>query len=564
MQIDAGYINEVLNLNEAFFKSEGRRRVARVVTFGCKMNENDSEKIMGLLEQMGYDIELPQAAGKFGNPAPLGSIGTLNATPDGRQAPPEAPQDSQDGRQAPPEAPLRAPEAARLPDLVKLNTCCVRKNAEQRFLGILGALKRYKADDPSRVLAVCGCMMQEGGAVAGILEKHGYVDFIFGTKAIAELPALLGGLFKRRGRPAAIAVSNNLDSDEPEDWPQMKRKAPPLALISIMTGCDNFCSYCIVPYVRGRERSRPPGSVVREAERLAAAGYREILLLGQNVNSYGNNSTNPDANANAYAGVNAGANANIDSDFCDFAGLLGRLSEIDGIWRIRFMTSHPKDLSDRLIYAIRDLGAVCPQLHLPIQSGSDAVLERMNRGYSRSGYLELVRKIRREVPGIALSTDVIVGFPGEGGRDFEDTLGLVEAVRFDLAYTFLYSPREGTAAAGYADQVPAHVAKARFDRLVAAQNEIGRQKNQECVGKTYEVLCEGASKTNAERLTGRTPCGKVVNFSIGGGGSCSGAAAGGWPVGQIVEVRVDKAGAWSLDGTALNYTGGSRRAAARL
>ena len=486
-------------INEDFFNTEGRKRLARVITFGCKMNDNDSEKIMGLLVNMGYEIEPPPPSGKFGNPASLGSLGYQRAeyTANGRQ-----------------------------PDLVILNTCCVRGNAETRFFGILGSLKRYKTEDGSRILAVCGCMMQEDKAVSDILSKYRYVDFIFGTKAIPELPSLLFGVYsKQPGRGAAIPVINDITGEDPEDELPMYRKAPPLALISVMRGCDNFCSYCIVPYVRGREQSRAPEAVVEEAKRLASEGYREITLLGQNVNSYGND---------------------IPGDLCDFAGLLERLDAIGGIRRIRFMTSHPKDLSGRLIGAIRDLRAVCPQLHLPVQSGSTAVLERMNRGYSREDYLTLVKKIRGAAPGVTLTTDVIVGFPGESERDFDDTLTLVEEADFDLAYTFLFSPREGTAAAGYPDPVPENTAKERFNRLLNLQNRISLKKNLACVGAEIEVLCEGASKTNTGRYTGRTPGGKIVNFS------CDIAGGGERLTGRFVNVLIEEARTWSFDGAAVN------------
>jgi len=549
-------LGAVSGLNLDFQFREGRRRLARVLTFGCKMNDNDSEKIMGLLDAMGYEIEQPQTSGKFGNPAPLGSIGQLNT-------------DDTDG-------------VKRLPDLVILNTCCVRENAESRFYGILGSLKRLKAEDGSRVIAVCGCMMQEDKAVANIRDRYGFVDFIFGTKAIHELPGLLLGAYGdtagRSGKKSVIPVRNSLSSPvrsgsahkdnitadgtraeavmsdrAPEEeplsdgtqaeaasaisgqeaagsaLPPMFRKAPPLALVSIMSGCDNFCSYCIVPYVRGREESRAPESIIGEAEALAREGYREITLLGQNVNSYGR--------AKADEG---------DARFarCDFAGLLEQLSGIEGIIRIRFMTSHPKDLSDRLINAIRDCRAVCPQLHLPVQSGSTAVLERMNRGYTRGDYIGLIHKLRGAVPGITLTTDIIVGFPGESEADFEDTLSLVAEIGFDMAFTFLFSPRNGTAAAALPEQISGGVAKERFDRLLSLQNGISYEKNLACVGEVVEVLCEGYSKTSNERLTGRTPGGKVVNFRNGAGGGLG-------LTGKIVPVRVDEARTWSLEGAAV-------------
>ena len=513
----------VSDYNAAFFETEGRKRLAQVITFGCKMNENDAEKIAGLLCEMGFDIESPPARGRHGNPAPLGAIGAANNVGDAKNV-----GDANDVGVV--------LGGVRLPELIILNTCCVRGNAEQRFFGILGSLKRYKADDPSRVLAVCGCMMQEEKAVASIRDKYGYVDFIFGTKSISMLPALLAGAYRERSIPAhtdkrkyQIPVANALSDGAPDDHIPMRRKAPPLALVSIMSGCDNFCAYCVVPYVRGRERSRTPESIVAEAERLASEGYRELMLLGQNVNSYG-------------GGLSGGR--------VDFPDLLERLSDISGICRIRFMTSHPKDLSDRLIRAIRELDPVCPQLHLPVQSGSSAVLERMNRGYSRVQYMLLAGKLRDAVPEIALSTDFIVGFPGESERDFDDTLSLAEELRFDLAYTFLFSPREGTAAAEFTDRVPDAVAKERFDRLLALQNGISAEKNRALEGSVQQVLCEGASKTGGDRYTGKTPGGKTVNF-LPDARERSLTSDSSYALGKLYDVRIETAKTWSLDGIAI-------------
>ena len=618
----------VHRLNDEFKHIEGRARIARVVTFGCKMNDNDSEKIMGLLALMGFELEQAPGAGKSGNPAPLGTLGAIADHGAGRGPNPAVgrgavqdpgPEVDHGTTQGPnPAVDNDAAPAASLPDVVILNTCCVRGNAEQRFFGILGSLRRYKADDPSRVLAVCGCLAQEGKAVETIVNKYGYVDFIFGTKTIAELPSLLLAAYQNNGKSGAdparpmsyapgagsvqsthgipddhiapddhsaqgdnsepdshitpdshsapdphitpdshsapddhslpgagsapaphiapvthsarrarrpVHVRNDMTADAPDANFPMLRKPPPLALVSIMSGCNNFCSYCIVPYVRGRESSRAPESICAEAEMLAESGYREITLLGQNVNSYGND---------------------LGDSECDFAGLLARITRTAAISRIRFMTSHPKDLSDRLIDAMRGLGAVCPQLHLPVQSGSNAVLERMNRGYTREGYIGLTRKIRSAIPGVTLTTDIIVGFPGERDADFDDTLRLVEEVGFDSAYTFIYSPREGTAASLFTDRVPEGTVKARFDKLLALQNGIGYKKNLALSGTTVEVLCEGKSKTNSDRYMGRTPGGKVVNFSAD-----EYAAAGVDVTGKILGVEIKKTGTWTLDGVAI-------------
>ena len=576
--VDKNAFGAVGGLNGDYYGRTGRRRLARVLTFGCKMNENDSEAIMGLLDGMGYEIELPRASGKFGNPAPLGALGYLNAD--------------------------NLPDGARLPNLVILNTCCIRENAESRLFGILGSLKKLKSADSSCIVAVCGCMMQEDKAVAGIQDKYSYVNFVFGTKAIPELPALLYDEYMKQaaaaairdGKPgqkklrAAVPVRNDLAGSRfwlgdglaamaeavgavgcgpdttcdagtaeaikyvPAPALPMYRKAPPLALVSIMSGCDNYCSYCVVPYVRGREESRAPESIIDEVRQLASDGYREITLLGQNVNSYGNdfNKKSRDTSAalagGARVAINAGAvlssGAFAETRGRDFAWLLGQLAAIEGIWRIRFMTSHPKDLSDRLIGVMRDNPSICKQLHLPVQSGSTEVLRRMNRGYSREDYIGLVRRIRDAMPDIVLTTDFIVGFPGESEADFDDTLKLVDEIGFDLAYTFLFSPREGTAAAKFADRIADDVAKARFNRLLALQNRISLKKNRACVGKFFEVLCEGRSKTNAERYTGRTPGGKVVNFI------CEN-VEGADLTGRLITVRAERARTWSLDGEAV-------------
>ena len=534
--VDENAVASVQSLNRDFEAREKRKRLARVITFGCQMNEYDSEKLAGLLVRMGYEIEAPPRSGKFGNPAPLGSIGSLQSS--GNLQSSGSMQSSGSlqsigGLQSSDES-----KCGRLPDLAILNTCCVRENAEQRFYGILGALKRFMEEDPSRVLAVCGCMAQLDKAVADISRRFRYVDFMFGTRSIADFPALLNDALQKKetyflsSRDRAkktIPVINGLHDPEPSETIHMHRKAPPLALIGVMSGCDNFCSYCIVPYVRGRERSRTPQSILSEAAALAQAGYREITLLGQNVNSYGKDLR--------------------DGEKCDFPALLREVSKIDGIARIRFITSHPKDMSDSLIFAMRDIDAVCPHLHLPAQSGSSAVLKRMNRKYGGPDYIELIRKVRLEMPDVTLTTDIIVGFPGESDADFEDTLALIREADFDMAFTFIYSPREGTAAAEFPERVDAEVVKKRFNRLIELQNQISYRKNAAHVGKVMDVLCEGVSKTNSNRLTGRTPGGKVVNFRIGEG-ALTGLAGLACLTGEIIGVKIEKARTWSLEGVA--------------
>jgi tRNA-2-methylthio-N6-dimethylallyladenosine synthase len=508
---EAGALAAVRRANDGFLLARGRRRRAGVMTFGCQMNENDSERILGALAAMGFDM--------------LPAVPAASALGDGSAI-----------------------------DLLLFNTCCVRENAEQRFFGVLGSYKRLKTLNPQCLIAVCGCMANEAGAVAEVARRASFVDFVFGPQSIGELPSLLRRAYGAEARPelaaasqaaspavqsagaAAVAASPAAPSAGAEvganeiaagegaangDAP-MRRRPPPCALVSIMTGCDNFCTYCIVPHVRGREKSRAPASILAEAEALARRGYREITLLGQNVNSYG-----------------AGG-FDLPCAAADFADLLRQLARIDGIERLRFMTSHPKDLSDRLIDAIRDNGKICRHVHLPVQSGSSAVLKRMNRLYTREAYLELVRKIRGAVPGVAITTDIIVGFPGETERDFEDTLDLVRRADFDMAYTFMYSKRRGTPAAAFDGQVGRAAMKIRFDRLLALQGGISLRKNQALVGSTAEVLCEGFSKADPAKYTGRTSGGKIVNFSSG----CP------LKAGQTVGVRITGARSWSLSGAA--------------
>ncbi|MDR1438488.1 MAG: MiaB/RimO family radical SAM methylthiotransferase [Clostridiales bacterium] len=547
-------LSYVSELNESFLRAQGRRRVAGVITFGCQMNENDSEKVMGLLAQMGYGIlravpsaaDVRRVAGAHGSAGAHGLVASHGAEGAGDSA----------GAHG-----VGASHGAGRIDLLIFNTCCVRENAEQRFFGVLGSYKKLKSLNPQCLIAVCGCMAHDSGAVAEIKKRYRHVDFIFGTRNIHELPILLrramadsgiaGGA--RAARPCLEAATPSDASRhareaegtreqaegtrDQEDGmreraaaggdaaPPMRRKPPPTALVSIMSGCDNFCTYCVVPHTRGREESRSPQSIRAEVEALAADGYREIVLLGQNVNSYGKNGA-------ASAASGAGARG------AEFHDLLHMLADVDGISRVRFMTSHPKDLSDALIAAVRDIGKVCRHIHLPVQSGSDAVLARMNRAYTRDGYLALIANIRRAIPDIALTTDIIVGFPGESERDFDDTLDLVSRVEFDMAYTFLYSRRRGTPAAAYGGQVGREAMKARFDRLIALQNGVSLRKNQALVGTEVEVLCEGASKNDRGKYTGRTSGGKIVNFT----------SKGEQKPGQLALISVTGAHTWSLSG----------------
>ncbi|HHX13984.1 MAG TPA: tRNA (N6-isopentenyl adenosine(37)-C2)-methylthiotransferase MiaB [Clostridiales bacterium] len=441
-----------------------------ITTFGCQMNERDSETLAGLLEQLGY---------------------AKNQTRQEAQ-------------------------------IILLNTCSIRDNADKRFFGTLGQLKRLKQNQPDRLVAVCGCMMQQDRIVETLKKKYPWVDLVFGTQNIDEFPELL----HQAATQAKILIQTYEDRSDIVEGLPASRRYPFKAYINIMFGCDNFCTYCIVPYTRGREKSRSPEAILDEARRLADDGTKEIMLLGQNVNSY-----------KGSGGVS-------------FAALIRQLEEVAGIERIRFMTSHPKDLSTELIEAFRRPKALCPHIHLPVQSGSTAVLARMNRRYSRDQYLELVDRLRQANPEISLTTDIIVGFPGETEEDFQDTLSLIEQVRFSSAFTFIYSPREGTPAAGMDEQISEAVKHERFDRLVDLVNHISITENQKQVGKTVSVLVEGPSKTDNSLWSGRTPEHRLVNFrSLERPQSLSPAAD---LSGQIVRVRVSAANTFSLNGEAVS------------
>ena len=430
-----------------------------IQTFGCQMNEHDSETLAGMLTELGY-IE------------------------------------NKNKKEA---------------DVAIINTCSVRENADKRFFGTLGQLKKVKEDRPDVVVAVCGCMMQQQHIIDTLKEKYPWVDLVFGTHNIHEFPRLLTNVLNERNK--VVDVWEN-GGEIVEGLPS-KREYPFKAYVDIMYGCNNFCTYCIVPYTRGRERSRRPEEIVSEVKGLAADGVREIMLLGQNVNSYG---TGCDFNT-------------------DFADLIYLLNDIGGIERIRFMTSHPKDLSDKLIQAYKDCDKLCNNIHLPVQSGSTEMLKRMNRKYTKEEYLKLIGKLRTAVSEIAVTTDIIVGFPGETEEGFEETLDLVRQVRFDSAFTFLYSIRKGTPAEKYTDQVPEAVKHERFNRLVELLNGISAEKNAACVGQAFSVLVEGSSKTNSRTYAGRTESGKLVNFK-------------GKPemVGQIIPVKITEGKTFSLFG----------------
>lgn len=410
-----------------------KKRTYFVETYGCQMNVRDSQSIAGLFEQMGY---------------------------------------------TPAEDMLSA-------DAIIFNTCCVREGAEDRLTGNLGRLLPLKQEKPETLIMICGCMMQQAKRAEYIKKRFKFVDIVFGTNAVHQLPRLMFDCFDKRERAFYISDSTDIFEDIPA-----KREKSTSAFVNVMYGCNNFCSYCIVPYVRGRERSRASEDIIKECTDLASSGIKEITLLGQNVNSYGLSSEGE----------------------LSFASLLRNLNQIDGLERIRFMTSHPKDLSQELIQVFADCSKVCNYIHLPVQSGSNRILQKMNRRYTREHYLDLVYRLREAVPDIAISTDLIVGFPGETDEDFEQTLDLYQKVCFNSAFTFIYSKRDGTPAAQMEEQVPPEVSHARLEQLIKLSEECTLKANQKYLGNTYPVLVEGASKRSKNMLSGRTEHGRMVSF----------------------------------------------------
>ncbi len=434
---------------------EKRPRRYHIVTMGCQMNERDSESIAGMLEAMGMVDE-----------------------------------------------PVR--EKA---DLILYNTCCVRENAENKALGNVIWLKELKKDKPDLMICVGGCMTQEKGMAAMMKKRYPFIDLVYGTHNLYKLPEYV---YRVLTEGESVAEVMDIDGEVVEGMPE-SRRCRFNAFVNIMYGCDNFCTYCIVPYVRGRERSRTPEAILEECARLRDAGAQEIMLLGQNVNSYG------------------GGGAR-------FAELLYRVDQL-GIPRIRFMTSHPKDLSDELINAFGELEHLMPQLHLPVQAGSDEVLSRMNRRYTREHYVALVQKLRKVCPDIGLTSDIIVGFPGETLAQFEETMSLVREVRFDAVYTFIYSPRAGTRAAEYPDDTPYEVKSERIQRLIDLQQAISLEVLEKQVGKRERVLVEAVSTRDSRSVGGKTPRGHMVNFP----GEAS-------LIGRFIDVEITSAGRNTLRG----------------
>lgn len=441
-----------------------------ILTMGCKLNENDSEKIAGMLCQMGY----------------------------------------------------QKAEELKDADIVIINTCCIRENAEEKVFGKLGELKKQK-QEKGTIIAICGCMMQQEHIVEKIHKSYPYVDIILGTHTLHKLPEDLYNIVTSKKK---IQDIENVDGEVYEGLP-IKRESSKQASITIMYGCNNFCSYCIVPYVRGRERSRRPHYILEEARQLAKEGYVEITLLGQNVNSYLRSEKWKEQGKEEY-GVNS------------FASLLRAMNEIEGIERIRFISPHPKDFTDDVIQAIKECDKVCKLIHLPLQSGSSKVLKDMNRKYTKEQFLELVQKMRQQIPNVTFSTDIIVGFPGETEKDFEDTLDVVKKVNFEQIYMFIYSRRVGTVADKMENQIPEEIKHQRFNRLKELFEGNIANNNQNYIGTIQKVLVEGISKNNEQMYTGRTDSNKIVNFK----GNQE-------MIGKIINMKITNQHIWYLEGEVL-------------
>lgn len=456
-------INEIINTlkeNNRFYEIEtGVEKKYLIETYGCQMNEHDSEKLEGFLTQMGYE-----------------------KTDDRKNA-----------------------------DLIIFNTCCVRENAELKVYGKLGALKHLKRKNEDLIIAVCGCMMQQDHVVKYIQKTYPHVDLIFGTHNLHNFPFLLE---KTINHKEAIIDVWSKEGEIIEGLP-VNRRYGIKSFVNIMYGCNNFCSYCIVPYTRGRERSREVSEIISEIKDLVSKGSKEVMLLGQNVNSYGKTLKNE----------------------IDFADLLEEVVKVPGIERIRYMTSHPKDLSDKLIDTMAKHPKICNHIHLPLQAGSNKVLKEMNRKYTKEDYLEIVSSIKEKIPGIAITTDIIIGFPNETEEDFNETLEVARLVEFDSAFTFLYSIRQGTPAAQKEGQVPEDDKKERFQRLKKLIDSIAFKNNQRFLHREVTVLVEGKSKKNDKILTGRTETSKTINFP--GDPSL---------IGKLVTVKIIAAKTYSFDG----------------
>ena len=462
VKIQEKYIEKIKELNK------GKELKYNILTMGCQLNENDSEKLCGMLEKMGY-------------------IRTDNFQ-----------------------------EA----DLNLFNTCCVRENAEDRLFGKLGELKRRKEENGT-IIAIGGCMMQEKHITNKIKESYPFVDIIFGTHTLYRFPEDLYKALKEKKKQEDVL---DIDGEIYEGLP-IKRDSNIKASVTIMNGCNNFCTYCIVPYVRGRERSRQPKEIIKEVEELAKQGYKEVTLLGQNVNSYLRVEKEKGKEFEEYEGVNS------------FATLLQAINKVDGIERIRFVSPHPKDFTDDVIDAIAKCDKVCKLVHLPLQAGNKKVLKEMNRKYTKEQYLNLVEKMKSKIPNLTLSTDIIVGFPGETEEEFEDTLDVVRKVNFEQVYMFIYSRRVGTPGDKMENQIPEDIKHKRFNRLKALVESQIEENNKKYVGTIQKVLVEGTSKNNEKMLTGRTDSNKVVIFE--GDKSL---------IGQIIDLKIVSEHMWYLKG----------------
>ena len=451
------YIEKVKNINEA------KNLKYLILTMGCQLNENDSEKLCGMIEKMGYTKT----------------------------------------------------EKLDESDLVVFNTCCVRENAEDKLFGKLGEVKRIK-EKRGTIIAIGGCMMQEKHIVEKLKESYPFFDIVFGTHTLHQFPK---DLYTKIVENKRIEDILDIDGEIIEGLP-IKRNDSIKASVTIMNGCNNFCAFCIVPYVRGRERSRNPEDIINEVKELAKQGYKEITLLGQNVNSY----------------LRSG-NVDFDSNIKSFADLLREINKIDGIERIRFVSPHPKDFTDDVIEAIRDCDKVCKIIHLPLQSGSSEILKVMNRRYTKEQYLELVERMKEKIPNVVFSTDIIVGFPGETEEDFEDTLDVVRKVHFEQVFMFIYSRRVGTRADRMENQIPEEIKHKRFDRLKELVESHIEENNKKYLGTKQKVLVEGFSKTNSTYLTGRTDSNKVVNFE--GNEEL---------IGKVIELEIVSEHMWYLKG----------------
>ena len=453
------YMNSIAADNEVFFDTHKFRKKFFVLTLGCQQNEADSERLAGMAEAMGYEKS-------------------------------ESPDDAY---------------------LIIVNTCAIREHAEKRALSLVGQYKHIKARNPELIIAICGCMVTQQHRSDEIKHRYPYVDIVFGTSSIHKFPELVA---KKMSEKKRIFLSDEKEYLVAEGMP-VRRESNYRAWVSVMYGCNNFCSYCIVPYVRGRERSRDKDEIIKEVRELVESGYKDITLLGQNVNSYGKD---------------------FGADY-DFADLLCEIDKIEGDYFIHFMTSHPKDATRKLIDVMASSKHIARHFHLPMQSGSDAVLRAMNRRYDFEKYIGIVDYIREKMPDAAITSDIIVGFPGETEEDFEATLGALRRAKFDMIFSFIYSPRKGTPAAESDEQIPDDIKSARFDRLLKVQADISLASNKVLEGKTLRVLCDGLSKNNDKVYSGRTEGSKIVFFDATP--ECEG---------KFLEIKIERGDTFALYG----------------